>query len=195
MTVNEALDHAERIITERGVGALTVAEIARAMGMRPPSLYKYFSSLHGVYDELFARGNKRLVSHVDDATQSYQPGLDRLLESTRAIMRWSILNPGLASLLFWRPIPGFQPRAETHAIAETMVQRSRADLSVAAQKGSLAPNADSDEVFRLFTAISAGLCSQQLANEPQATYETGLFTSLTDEALDMFVQRYAPSPS
>ena len=36
--------------------------------------------------------------------------------------------------------------------------------------------------------------SQQLANEPDATYETGLFTSLTDQALDMFVHQYAPPP-
>lgn len=190
-TIDEALDHAERIVAESGAGAVTIAEIARQMGMRPPSLYKYFPSLHGVYDALFARGNARLASYVDDAVRDQDPGLDRLLEATRAIVRWSMLNHGLATLIFWRPIPGFEPTPASYALAQRLVERSRADLATAVRKGELAPHADTDEVFRLFTSISAGLCSQQLANEPDATYESGLFTSLTDQALDMFVQQHA----
>jgi AcrR family transcriptional regulator len=193
-TIEEALDHAERIVAERGAGAVTIAEIARRMGMRPPSLYKYFPSLHGVYDALFARGNARLASYVDDAVRNLDPGLDRLLEATRAIVRWSMLHRGLAPLLFWRPIPGFEPSPASYALAQHLVERSRADLATAVRRGELAPHADTDEVFRLFTSLSAGLCSQQMANEPDATYESGLFTSLTDEALDMFVQRYATPP-
>jgi AcrR family transcriptional regulator len=192
-TVEEALDHAERIVAEGGAGAVTIAEIARRMGMRPPSLYKYFPSLHGVYDALFARGNARLAAYVDDAVCDLDPGLDRLLEATRAIVRWSMLHRGLAPLLFWRPIPGFEPSPDSYALAQHLVERSRADLSTAVRNGELAPHADTDAVFRLFTSLSAGLCSQQMANEPDATYESGVFTSLTDEALDMFVQRYATS--
>ena len=189
-TIEEALDHAERIVAERGAGAVTIAEIARQMGMRPPSVYKYFSSLHGMYDALFARGNARIAKYVDDAVRDLDPGLDRLLEATRAIVRWSMLNRGLAPLLFWRPIPGFEPSPASYALAQRLVERSRADLAAAVRKGELAPHADTDEAFRLFTSISAGLCSQQLANEPDATYESGLFTSLTDRALDMFVQQH-----
>lgn len=189
-----ALDHAEQIMAERGAGALTIAEIARRLGMRPPSVYKYFPSLHGVYDALFARGNARMAAYVDDAVRDLDPGLDRLLEATRAILRWSMLNRGVTPLLFSRPIPGFEPSPASYALAQRLSERSRADLAAAARNGELAPEADSDEVFRLFTSISAGLGSQQLANEPDATYESGSFTSLTDRALDMFVQQHAPSP-
>ncbi len=191
-TIEAALDHAERIVGQQGAGAVTIAEIARQMGMRPPSLYKYFPSLHGVYDALFARGNAHLASFVDNAVRDRDPGLDRLLETSRAIMRWSMLNRGLAVLLFWRPIPGFEPGEASYEMAQRLVERSRADLATAACRGELAPHADTDEVFWLFTAISAGLASQQLANEPDATYESGLFTSLTDQALEMFVHQYAP---
>jgi AcrR family transcriptional regulator len=190
--IDEALDHAERIVGERGAGAVTIAEIARLMGIRPPSLYKYFPSLHGVYDALFARGNAQLASYVDEAVEDLEPGLDRLLEVTRAFVRWSMLNRGLAPLLFWRPIPGFEPSPESYALAERLVERSRGDLSAAVRNGELVADADTDETFRLFTSLSAGLCSQQLANEPDATYETGSFTSLTDRALDMFVQHHSP---
>lgn len=193
-TIEEALDHAEQIVADQGAGAVTIAEIARQIGMRPPSLYKYFPSLHGVYDALFARGNARLASYVDDAVADLEPGLARLLEYSRAIVRWSMLNRGLASLLFWRPIPGFQPSPASYALAQRLVKRARGDLATAVRAGELAPRADTDEVFRLYTAIVAGLCSQQLANEPDATYESGLFTSLTDQALAMFVDQYATQP-
>ena len=118
-----------------------------------------------------------------------------MLEIARAMTRWSMLNPGLATLLFWRPVPGFEPSPESYALAERMVERARHDLAVAARSGELAPEADSDEVFRIYTSLSAGLCSQQLANQPGATYESGLFTSLTDQVLDMFVAHHAaPRP-
>jgi AcrR family transcriptional regulator len=35
---------------EAGVGGLSMSEIARLLGMRQPSLHKYFPSLHAVYD-------------------------------------------------------------------------------------------------------------------------------------------------
>ena len=87
-------------------------------------------------------------------------------------------------MLFWRPIPGFEPSPGSYTLAQHLVEQTRADLATAARQGELARHADTDEAFRLFTSISAGLCTQQLANEPDATYESGLFTSLTDQAAD-----------
>ena len=191
-TVEEVLGHAERIVEGTGAGAVTVAEIARRMAIRPPSVYKYFPSLHAIYDGLFARGNARLGKYVDDAIEDLQPGLERLLEGNRAFLRWSMLNRGLAPLLFWRPIPGFEPSPKSYALAEDLVARARAELSAAVRQGELDESADSDEAFRLLTTLGAGIASQQFANEPRATYETGAFTSLTDRALDMFVRQYTP---
>lgn len=191
-TIEEALDHAEQIVAEEGAGAVTVAEIARRMGIRPPSLYKYFPSLHAIYDALFARGNARLEGYVEEALGDLRPGLDRLLERSRAVSRWSMLNQGLASLLFWRPIPGFRPSAASFEVANELVTRAREDLRAAVRNRELARSADTDETLRLLTAITAGLCSQQLANQPGVSYDDGLFTSLTDRALEMFVHEHAP---
>ena len=43
-TIEEALDAAVKIMEEAGVGGLSMSEIARRLGMRQPSLYKYFPS-------------------------------------------------------------------------------------------------------------------------------------------------------
>ncbi|WP_435769968.1 TetR/AcrR family transcriptional regulator [Nocardioides sp. SYSU DS0651] len=193
LTIDEALDHAERILESDGAGAVTVSEVARRMGIRPPSLYKYFPSLHAIYDALFARGNERLTAYVEEAIRDREPGLDRLLEGIRSFGRWSMLNKGISTLLFWRPVPGFEPSPESFELAAGLVTRFRAELATAVRNGELADWADTDETFRLLTSISAGLCSQQLANEPGASYDDGAFTSLTDRALAMFVAAHAPA--
>ena len=68
-------------------------------------VYKYFPSLHAIYDALFARGNLRLTVYVEDAIRDCEPGLDSLLEGARASTRCATREVGLAPLLFFRPIP------------------------------------------------------------------------------------------
>ena len=64
--------------------------------------------------------------------------------------------------------------------------KARAAFADAVRLGQLDPGTDSDSAVRLYTVVLSGLLSQQMANEPGASYETGSFTRLTDEALDMF---------
>jgi AcrR family transcriptional regulator len=193
-TVTELLvDHAQAILDERGAGAVTVSEIARRMGMRSPSVYKYFDSLNAIYDALFARGQARLEAYVYDAVADCTPGLQTLLEGNRALVRWTTHELGLASLLFWRPVPGFEPRPETYAAAEEFSNVAREHLRLAVGRGELSPAADSDEAQRLLTVLVSGVVSQQMANQPGASFDDGLFTSLTDDVLSMFAQQYARS--
>jgi AcrR family transcriptional regulator len=193
-SVDEALDHAEDIVREQGAGALTVSEIARRMGMRPPSLYKYFPSLHAIYDALFARGHRELAAYLDDSVRDLDSGLARLLAASRAIARWGTERAGLAPLLFWRPVPGFAPSPESYAPSEAVWERFRQDLRTAVRKGQLRRSADSDAALRMLTIVISGISSQQLANEPDKSFEDGAFTSLIDEALQMFANHYAPPP-
>src|SRR3954452_16367441 len=55
-TIEEIVDVAVEVMTEHGVGGLSLGEGARRMGMRTPSLYVYFDSKNAVYDAIFARG-------------------------------------------------------------------------------------------------------------------------------------------
>ena len=191
--VDEALDHAVDVMGELGVGGLSVSEVARRTGMRGPSLYKYFPSLHALYDALFARGLASQIAAVDAAVADSPPGVARLRTAATAIVRWSTENPALAQLLFWRVVPGFEPSAETFAASVADMTRLRAELAAAVQHGELRAEADSDEAVRLYTVLVSGLISQQLANQPGAPYATGVFTSLTDTALDLWLARYTDS--
>ena len=176
---------------EVGVGGLSMSEIARRLGMRQPSLYKYFSSLHAVYDALFARGVERTGAAMQAAIREGPRGVVTIRAAARALVRWAVENPALAQLLYWRPVPGFAPTAATFAASERQMDALRAAFTAAVQAGELHPDAASDDAPRLFTIVLSGIISQQMANEPGAGYGTGMFTQLTEAALDMFFARYA----
>lgn len=194
-TVEEALDLSVEIMTERGVAGLTVSELARRMGMRGPSLYKYFGSLHDLYDALFARALAANVEAVRAAAAGAAPGVDWIRATTRAIVRWSVENPALAQLLYWRVVPGFEPSPETFAVSEGLMVEVRRAFADAVRSGQLGTAADSDDAVRLQTVIASGLITQQMANEPGAGFDEGGFSALTDTALDMFFSSYAPERS
>lgn len=186
------IDHAKAILDEDGAGAVTVSEIARRMGMRAPSVYKYFDSLNAIYDALFARGQHLLLAYVHDAVRECEPGVETLLEGNRAFVRWATSEQGLAALLFWRPVPGFEPSPPTYEAAQELWQEGRAHLRAAVARGELSPAADTDQAQRLLTVLVSGIVSQQLANQPGVGFDQGHFTSLTDEVLQMFVHHYPP---
>src|SRR3954471_16026782 len=63
-TIELGLDVAAEVMAEEGVPGLTLGEVARRMGIRPPSLYVYFDSKNDLYDALFERGWRQLTAAV-----------------------------------------------------------------------------------------------------------------------------------
>jgi hypothetical protein len=49
--------------------------------------------------------------------------------ATRATGRWAVANPVPAQLLFWRPVPGYQPSAEAFAPAMQIIDLLRSALA------------------------------------------------------------------
>lgn len=173
-----------------GVGGLTMSEIARRMQMRAPSLYKYFPSLHAVYDALFARGVAANHAAVTVAIGSLPRGEAKIRAGATATVAWCVANPALAQLLYWRPVPNFEPSPLAFQNSEVDMAELRAEFAEAVRRGELTAAADSADAVRLLTVVMSGLISQQMANEPGADFTNGVFTRLTDDAIDMFLARY-----
>src|SRR5271170_1203106 len=74
-TIEEILDIATDVMTQQGVNGLSLAEVARRLGVQPPSLYKYFPSLMAIYDALFLRGQLEHLVVMRQAMADAQPGL------------------------------------------------------------------------------------------------------------------------
>ena len=61
-TIEQVLDVAVEVMADQGVAGLTLGEVARRMGIRPPSLYVYFDGKNALYDALFERGWRELLA-------------------------------------------------------------------------------------------------------------------------------------
>jgi AcrR family transcriptional regulator len=194
-TIDEILDVAVELMETEGVAALSLSAVARKVGMQPPSLYQYFPSKMAIYDALFQRGAEQVLEAQRkaraEATTTDQRELG--LIGITAFSRWCIQNQVLSQLLFWRTVPGFEPSPEAFAPAVDGLADLRSYLEQSVAAGLLHPDAASDEGMALYTAMTAGVLSQQMANEPDATYESGRFTRLMPVILDMFYERYKPT--
>src|SRR6266568_3043056 len=191
-TIDEILDVAVQVMAEEGVAGLSLSEVARRMGIQPPSLYKYFPSKLALYDALFQRGARETLTVFRTAVAQAEPGWAALTAGTEAIMRLGLERQVIAQLLNWRPVPGFTPSAEAFAPSIEFVDEVRRLLQVAADRGELCRDAASEEGTALLSVLVAGVMSQQLANQPHASWDEGRFTRLTPRVLELFRRAYPP---
>jgi AcrR family transcriptional regulator len=193
-TIEEVLDIAADIMGEHGVAGLSVGEIARRMGIRPPSLYVYFPSKNALYDALFARGAQEILDVVV-AERTRHAGSratleQQLLESSRAFVGWCVAHPAYTSLLFWRPVPGFTPTPEAYAPAVRMMELTTEWVAELKARGLLRADADVGHVVRDWTVLTSGVISQQLANAPDEDPGGGSFTEALPDLIAMYAAHY-----
>jgi AcrR family transcriptional regulator len=191
-TIDEILDVAIGVMAEEGVAGLSLSEVARRMGIQPPSLYKYFASKLALYDALFHREARDLLAVFRAAVADAEPGWGALTEGTEAIMHWGLDRQVSAQLLNWRPVPGFEPSAAAFAPSLEFVEEVGRQIRAAVDRGELHPDAASEEGPALWSVLVAGVMSQQLANQPRASWDQGRFTRLTPRVLGLFRCAYPP---
>ena len=197
-TIEQVLDVAAEVMAEQGVAGLTLGEVARRMGIRPPSLYVYFDGKNALYDALFERGWRELgsaMAAVETALDPTDPAA-AVLAYTSAFVRWAVEHPAFAPLMFWRPVPGFTPSEAAYRPAVETTGRGRDLLAELQRRGALRADADLDLAFRTVTALTTGVISQQLANGPGEPFETGAFTSTLPVVIAMWSSQFAvPGPA
>jgi AcrR family transcriptional regulator len=140
-----------------GIQLLSLHALAKEVGMRQPSLYSYFDSKNALYDVMFADGNRELLARLDslELPADSRVALKVLL---RAFIDFALEDPARNSLLFRRVIPGFEPSAESYALA---VDALSSVVAVMNEAGVT----DSGDVDCMI-ALVAGLVEAQLSNEP-----------------------------
>ncbi len=188
----EILDAALDVMDDAGVAALNLTEVARRVGLRQPSLYQYFDSKTAVYDGLFERGMRGHLAVLRDAAAGVAPGLATLRAMMIATVRYSVEHPVLSHLLFTRSVPGFNPSEQAYRPSLEVVALTRAALSTAVARGELCASADSEQGLGLLIALTGGVASQQLVNDPGTGFDQGRYVPLIEPALDMYALYFAP---
>ena len=100
-----------------GAGNLSLNAVARELGMRGPSLYRYYASRDALITELLLDGYRDIGETLRRAVAA--PGVagataaERLRAGALAYRRWAVAHPELFDLLYGRPVPGYRAPAET----------------------------------------------------------------------------------
>jgi AcrR family transcriptional regulator len=197
-TIEEVLSIAAQIMAEQGAAGLSIGEVARRMGIRPPSLYVYFPSKEALYDALFARGAQAVLATMQ-AWEAAHPVASAstleeiLLDQAEVMVRWSLQHAPYAQLLFWRPVPGFTPSPQAYEPAVRMVRRAEEQFEQLQGRGLLRADLPAAQILRDWTILTSGVISQQLSNAPHESFEEGRFTTALPGLVSMFARYYEPS--
>jgi AcrR family transcriptional regulator len=202
-TIREIVDVAVELMGEHGAAGLSLGDVARRMGIRTPSLYGYFDSKNALYDAVFERGWRQLGADLGPRWEFARGGsrgmsreelADFALSAAQGFARWGIEHPAYAQLMFWRPVPGYEPAAAAYAPAVDVFAAGRAAFEGLRERGLFRADVDIDQAFRQWTVLISGVVSQQLSNAPQEPFEGGTFSSGLPQLVAMFLQFYGPAP-
>jgi AcrR family transcriptional regulator len=186
-TVEQILSIAREEMRQNGVAALSLGTIARRLGMRTPSLYTYFDSKNGIYDELFRRGFLEFGRCMNE--RPFQDGSlrDNLKSALETYMRFAQENPDLYQIMFQRPVPDFVPSEGSMAVSLACLAEARSQFADVFSSSQLNTSLPLEEVLDLYLAMQHGLTELHLANNPDLEVGNGRFGKLISQAVDLFL--------
>lgn len=156
-TTREILDAAWELSRQHGLASLSMRDLAERVGLRAPSLYAYFPAKEAIYDAMFADAQRQLADHLADLPVDTVTR-DDLRNGTRVYFEFCTADPTRYQLMFQRVLPGFEPSADSYALAVANLARMARQLAAA--------GIEDPHQVDLWTAVLTGLTSQQMANDP-----------------------------
>lgn len=175
------LEAAWTAVREEGIAALSLRDLARRSGITTPTVYAYFDSKNDIYDAMFGQAAEAFLGHMAAPYDVADPR-DLLVAALRRFVDFCTADLARYQLLFQRTIPGFEPSSESYAPAVRAIALSADWLAANGVTGR--------RHLDLWTALTTGMVSQQLANDPGGDR----WVSLVDEVVDMFLAHCQQSP-
>ncbi len=107
-TIEEIKQAALSQIAAEGTTALSIRGIARAIGMSPAGLYRYYEGLDALLTDLITDAYSDLAGTVEAAIADTSGGSgDRFTAGVMAYRGWAVRQPNRFLLIFGTPIPGY----------------------------------------------------------------------------------------
>lgn len=159
------LEIAARLFWEHGYEGTSTADLTKAMGINPPTLYSTFGSKEELYrqalDFSIARESGRRAQILqsdlpacealrlylyDIADSQTQPDKPRGCMISTAVLQHAEENASVARM--------------TAALRETSTQTLKARFDCAVEQGELPPQTDTDTLARFYAALIQGMSAQ-----------------------------------
>lgn len=118
-TIDEIKEAALAQIAAEGAATLSIRGIARAIGMSPAGLYRYYDGLDELITELITDAYNDMADHVLAVTEAPGSTYDRFRNGMIAYRRWAVEHPNRFLLIFGTPIPGYAAPEEGPTVTAT----------------------------------------------------------------------------
>jgi AcrR family transcriptional regulator len=189
------LQTARDIMSEQGVAALNLNEIARRLGMQTPSLYEYFPNKMALYDHLFRLGTRLFTEQLLAAAA--QPDLsawDQIEQSLTAYLQCAVDNPELFKLVYERHVPGFVPSDESMSEAIAALEAGSRQILSFVQSAELDTALTIEQMRDIFIVLVHGITALHLANNPDQPVGTGRFGGLLPQVMEILKKAWSKEP-
>jgi AcrR family transcriptional regulator len=194
-TRDRILAEARAIMRADGVAALSMQELARRTGMRAPSLYTYFDSKHAIYDEVFRAGMREYRERQDALERRLGFGPHLLGAVIRDYVAFADEAPELFSLLFERPVPGFEPSAAALEEAFGLLADSDRRVRRMLEEGIARPDLPVEQARDVVVVLMHGIAALHRANEPGVGPDEGRFGPLIPHILHLLHSAWGIQPA
>ncbi|GAB3589856.1 hypothetical protein GCM10027446_03300 [Angustibacter peucedani] len=154
----EVVAAAWRLAEQHGVGALSLREVAREVGMKAPSLYTYVASKGAIYDAMFVEGYQALGARMEAVALDPRDVLTSLTTAVEEFVAFGQESVARYQLMFTAAVPDWTVSDDAYAASLQVYGR------VAERLASVGITEQDD--LDLLLALMSGLAAQQLANEP-----------------------------
>ncbi|MEH7418544.1 TetR/AcrR family transcriptional regulator [Neobacillus drentensis] len=104
LELSAILDAAGEIADQQGMSEVSLANLAKKLGIRSPSLYNHFNGLPGLRKKLAIHGINQLYEKMEEASFGIS-GMEAVLAMSRAYVNFARKHPGVYEATLLAPNP------------------------------------------------------------------------------------------
>jgi AcrR family transcriptional regulator len=125
------LERAAQIISDEGVGGLSLRKLAQLEGTSTSAVYAFFGGKEGLLGALFVEGYEDFTAD-QTAVPRTEDVIADLRELARRYWEWGTAHPNLYRIMFAQSVPEYAPTLEQAAISWKSIvpMQSRVDKAV-----------------------------------------------------------------
>lgn len=185
------LEISRQIMRERGASSLNLAEVARRLGVRPPSLYEYFPGKAAIYDAVCAIAYREFEGRMIQVFEREAPLWDVIHNAMAAYARFAQENPELFEI-------GFLDAVRYASSQQTIEVRRTAFDNILGAFGRMWERAEMDsdltpeEAMHLLAATAHGLAALHVAVDPDLPLGKGRFGRMIPALVEILRRGWSP---
>jgi AcrR family transcriptional regulator len=143
------------LITTQGLKGLSVARVARRVGLVPSAVYRHFESKDELLDAVLEMIRERLNANVVQASQGATDAFQILRRLVMAHVRLIRENAGILSVVFSDEVHNGHPerKALVHSIIQGYLKKVAQIVSRGQQQGHIRADADPGTVSVMFLGL------------------------------------------